>query len=120
MDEASAEEKYLEDINRCKRIGWLLEKKVLENFFTQRRAAKSFAERIDCSESRSAGYVYRYLKGLFAQDVSSCGASGRKFRKRYLTRLAQFYTLLEVKADEELVGLIREVNFEFTYPLCDS
>lgn len=106
-------EKYQEDIVRCARIGSLLEARMKDIFPVRLEAVPSFASLTGLKERSAYAQICHYVRGFFVVQVSS--ALGY-LKPQFLERLALFYEMIGVPADDPVVALTKEVNPHFVYP----
>lgn len=104
---------YTEDIARCARISSLLRERMDEVFHIRLKAAPIFATLTGLRERSAYAQICHYVNGHFVSQVSPNSTMTKPF---HLERLALFYEMIGVPADDPVVALTKEVNPHFAYP----
>ncbi len=114
--------KYDGDIERCRQVGSILNKRVAEIFggSARKKAANAFARLSNLSYGTAYMLVSEYCSlGPFPQQCSSDLRTYRSYLKQieHLNRVSKFYQLLGIRKNEPAVSLMREINTNFEYPI---
>lgn len=116
--------KYGDDIGRCRQIGAYIEGRLYSVFGARghKKVAKIFSGLTGLSEGSAGSYISDYRGGHFVFQISSessirPGGGGKLEKQTHLKRLAILFTILGVEQSDPVVGLVKEVNPQFNYPI---
>lgn len=117
---ATINDKYEQDIEKCKEIGTLLNLRYQQLIgrgrkgVAQRAVAKPFSELTGLRYFAALNCIQQYCgSGPNCTQISS---EARRKAPPHLERLALFYALIGIEENDRIVQLTREVNPAFQYP----
>jgi hypothetical protein len=108
------DEKYIDDMKRCKWICTRLQTRFNEIFPGRKEGAHVIAELTGCAYSTAYQRIGTYFTGRATASFSDSLGNRQGVT---LENLALFFHLLGIPEEEKVVELMKDVNAAFVYPL---
>ncbi len=107
------QEEYEKYEARSDKIAEHLKKRVESSKLSRDRLVLKFAELTGFKFNTADSYINCYLRGYLRAIYPGCFSN----KPVHLDRLALLYKLLDIKRDDPIVALTKEVNSDFRYPI---